>query len=145
MGCDIHVFLEKQTNDGWVHIPDLPKEKRKVVDDKGHIIAQWEATTCENRNYMRFVALAGVRGKGPVAKGLPPDISAGVNRSYEIWVPDGHNHTWYPLEEAARIFKDTEYNQLSGTAEMFPAYHYFGVRPEEMLEANYRVILWFDN
>ena len=71
MGCDIHEYVEIR-----------PKEK------SDH---EWELyiTPCLHRNYLMFGVFAGVRGESvPVIepKGIPKDISFGVEKDYVIFV-----------------------------------------------------------
>jgi hypothetical protein len=84
MGCDIHTFAERRTEDGWV-----------VVDG-------WEPF--RNRNYSVFGFLAGVRNYSevpPIAqpRGLPADASDRVKRSHDDWGFDGHSASWLSIDE----------------------------------------------
>lgn len=85
MGCDIHLFVEKQVAPGeWVDI--TTKE-----DDPG-------------RSYLLFACLAGVRnrtGVTPIAdpRGIPANASDAVREHAEAWFPDLHNESWLTLAE----------------------------------------------
>ena len=89
MGCDIHTAVEKydEDSDTWFMIPV------EIYQD------------IERRNYEFFAALAGVRGKGPEAKGLPDDISLGSQWIVHGWGTDGHSHTWEMLDDFLEIYK----------------------------------------
>lgn len=73
MGCDIHCYIEfkEPGNNGW---------------------NPFGGKTYVGRNYAMFAALAGVRGDGPPAKGLPEDIAyeaQGDNRLFITEDGDG--------------------------------------------------------
>ena len=128
MGCDIHVFLEKKVNNNWLFITNFKRN---------------QAT--EGRNYERFAALAGVRGEGPAARGLPVNVSESVK-----YLTDGldyHSHSWLNLKIAAAIFLATAHEELTEYKQKHPEDHFFGVDigPAYGDAADYRVIFCFDN
>ena len=151
MGCDIHLVLEKRDGGKWVGVDTFTSHHRSrpTRDD---IMDGFSSPTARSRNYDRFAALAGVRGDGPEARGLPPDLSDTTALLASEWGDDGHSHSWLPLNEAARIFLETEWvppgKELSESIKKYPEEHYFNV---DRLEAgggdddNYRVVFWFDN
>lgn len=118
MGCDIHGWVEKKTDKGWVGIAELKDGER---------------------NYGRFTMLAGVRGDGPDPLGIPDDASQTTEHFIEEWGDDGHSHSFIPLTEAAQIFAATAFNSASKD----PIYDHFGVDGDG--EQNYRLVFWFDN
>jgi hypothetical protein len=92
MGCDIHLYVERQGSDGaWSPVED----------------------PFDTRNYRLFAALAGVRnGVGfagcdlgdpiePIAdrRGLPDDVSESVKAASDEWDIDGHSHSWLTAGE----------------------------------------------
>ena len=100
------------------------------------------------RNYARFAALAGVRGDGPAARGLPDDASDTAR-----WLFDAGGYdspSWLPLDEATRIFAMTDARGLFGSGDV-PEFGthgggndaYFGVNSGEGPE--FRLVFWFDS
>ena len=123
MGCDIHGWVERKVGDKWVAERELP-----------------DAAT--NRNYERFAALAGVRGDGPEARGLPTDISDTARMHANDWGVDGHSHSWLPVADALPIFLETA-RGLTDWAQRYPSEEFFGVDIDERHE--WRIVFWFDN
>ena len=128
MGTDIHGVVEKKVRldgvDKWVAVNILR------YDDKA-----------TDRNYERFAKLAGVRGEGPAPKGLPVDISESTRVIYDEEC--GHSASWLPLEDAVKIFNDTERRADEDTGKSFTAYDYFGLWSYE--GKLYRLVFWFDS
>lgn len=141
MGCDIHMVLEVKDAERpghWVGIDAFKGHESRL--DKG-----WCSPAATSRNYERFSALAGVRGEGQKARGLPADISETAAYLVRDWGVDGHSHSWLPLVEAAEIFLATEWPsrpEPNSYASKAPCSYYFGAEGE--LE-NYRLVFWFDN
>jgi hypothetical protein len=100
MGCDIHLFVEKKTDAGWINIESPDTEQYKWG------WAGW-------RNYNAFAILADVRnGHGfagsdtgdalvPISmpRGLPRDMSEEASDDREMWGQDGHSGSWLYLQE----------------------------------------------
>ncbi len=136
MGCDIHGVVERKHNGKWVAC--------KVLQ---------HPDPARDRNYERFAALAGVRGKGPEPKGFPDDASETACMLRDDWGRDGHSHSWLPIAEAAAIFAATQWwapNQKPDAfpskewVEKYPSCHYFDV--DSVPDGNeYRLVFWFDN
>lgn len=120
MGADIHGWVEKRIGDRFVAV-------RELYGDG------------ELRNYERFAKLAGVRGDGPVPRGLPPDISETVAYHAKNWEMDGHSFSWLPLDEAFEIFKST----ATPTPYERGYWDFFHIERHE--EPNSRLVFWFDN
>lgn len=154
MSCDIHMVLEKQHTDGrWVGVNDFPHLNEKAFEFGGAppIRIFWHA---RNRNYSLFARLAGVRGEGPSPKGEPDGISDLARMRLDEWDGDAHSVTWYPLKEALTIFNnihederkvDIVTDQLLGTKQNDSAAYWFGLDKYELQEAEYRLVIWFDN
>lgn len=144
MGCDIHILVEKKHPDGWA----LYKNLNDVVHDNDGS-SHW--SLARQRNYHRFARIAGVRGDGPEALGLPSDISRSARLLYEQWESDAHTPSHMPLDIAADIFLETEYeNVRDGWSEYMrddPAETYFGIYSDEAddLGETFRIVFWFDN
>lgn len=126
MGCDIHGWIEKKVDNKWVAVSEL-KDR--------------------NRNYGLFADLAGVRGDGPDAKGLPSDVSETVKYWVDKWGPDAHDHSWLPLDEAYRIFRKHGGNgyylwDMCG----LDIYPYCPTCKQPTPHGDiYRLVFWFDN
>jgi len=168
MGADIHLVLERKHKGRWIGLHAFDSK----IFDATSVTGYHFFHACE-RNYVRFAALAGVRSHGPAPKGYPADISDLAQMMIEQWDSDGHSHTWYYLDEAARIFKETERGEVktkdelsravAAVAEGYDVYmrrmsHYFGVEwhvedstnEERLAKAKelaneHRLIIWFDN
>ena len=127
MGCDIHICVEKKHNGKWVMV--------NRIDGRARM-----------RNYERFAALAGARGKGPAARGLPEDIPESAQMFVDEWEGDGHNHSWYPVKEMADIMVSTNDEVLSDFDKEFPLYYFFKIesRGKPNYHEDYRAIFFFD-
>ena len=129
MSTDIHGWVEAKIGDKWVAITELYSD---------------------GRNYERFAALAGVRGEGPEPKGIPNDISDTVKYCIDTWGCAGHSHTWFPIEEAAKIFLNTRERSSDNDYEN-PIEALFNI-DVDTLKQNFgvslddiRLVIWFDN
>jgi hypothetical protein len=104
----------------------------------------WSCSIAVGRNYRRFAALAGVRGDGPDAKGVPADVSDTAQFFIDRWEGDGHSHSWLEITEAAKIFADTESLNTKFATEN-PESYFFNVDEPDLSERAYRIVFWFDN
>ena len=82
MGCDIHLFVEVKTENGW----------------------ELYSSPNIQRNYSLFAKLANVRNYGNIVpisepKGLPEDVSFLVRKEREDFDTDGHSDSWIGIEE----------------------------------------------
>lgn len=138
MGCDIHLVVERLHKGKWVAVDTFNGHESGY--GKG-----WTSPIARSRNYDRFARLAGVRGEGPEARGLPENASDTTKALCEKWGQDGHSHSWLTLEEAAKIWLETErYNDIGDFAKKYPGSFYFGIDPECDPEPH-RIVFWFDN
>jgi len=134
MGCDIHGVIERKWKDKWVAVRTLDHWH----DYKGKFVTP----SAKERNYERFAALAGVRGDGPEARGLPDDASETALMRFET--EGDHTPSWLPLKEAAEIFKATDrYLSEQPEEHWSPAYYFFGIEAENL--DDYRLVFWFDS
>lgn len=144
MGCDIHGVVERRSGDKWVGVRVLGFVHRSGQADEPY---GFVGDVARSRNYRRFAALAGVRGHGPEARGVPPDISDTSKLLIDQWGGDGHSHSWLPLSEAIAIFASTEYwpeNVKEGDwPRADPASLFFDVESDKVEE--HRLVFWFDN
>jgi hypothetical protein len=134
MGCDIHMVLERKVEGvGWVGIHNFPYYRMH------------KGASCFPpalvRNYERFAALAGVRGDGPAPRGIPEDVSTLSRDEIDRWGPDGHSHSWLPIDAAAQIFLCTA-GESDEFANKYPSNHFFDVDSEQ---GAHRIVFWFDN
>jgi hypothetical protein len=141
MGCDIHAFVEVNVpKKGWVMVHAV-----NYRFSGGDNLA--------SRNYQRFAALAGVRGEGPQAKGVPKNASDGYKWHVEKWGIDGHSHSYLSAREAANIAHETRYGKDTERADAFERYnqrdlieHYCDVTVWDEKDIDkYRVVFFFDN
>lgn len=111
MGCDIHMFVEHKTND-----EDWKIHKGHICEDRQtedmFLLREVSAT---GRSYALFAELAGVRGHGPQAKGLPADVSKEIIDTVDDWGVDGHSHSWITLEAFQRILSRLGYEDTDRT------------------------------
>lgn len=148
MGCDIHYVVEQKQADGiWLGIfaTDTPIRLPYGLRQQ---IPLWRM---KNRDYAFFAALAGVRGDGPGAIGLPPDVSHATRVYVELRDGDGHSHSHCSLYIfvlkhmlAIGMLPQMATHKLTG-AGADPVMEY--VDPEHNLGNwdDYRVCFWFDN
>ena len=123
MGADIHALVERKIGEKWIMINRCKGEAMR-------------------RNYVRFAALADVRGDGPSPKGLPEDLSDSGKLYAEEWDGDAHSHSFLNLDEAAKIFLATD--PPSGDwGKKYPCAYYFDIEDENAKE--HRLVFWFDN
>jgi hypothetical protein len=109
MGCDIHVYTEKQNSQGhWVNSDNWrPNEYYSPYDPDYQNESRWEhQSVYHGRNYRMFSALAGVRGGSwsdepqfDEPRGLPDDVSDLVRSESDRWDCDGHSHSYATLAE----------------------------------------------
>ena len=126
MGCDIHMIVEKRTDNGWF----------------GIFTPTWKAGKACERSYVAFARLAGVRGAGPEPRGIPEDVSQLSQFWIDDWDTDGHHHSWIALDEAVALFKEIKTDE-----KFLDDYSLFGVETETLggHPSDYRLIYWIDN
>lgn len=117
MGCDIHLYKEKQVDGQWV-TADVWEEYDYGDDDKG-IEVSWD-NRYTGRNYNLFGLLSkGVRRDLPFGfaqRGMPYNSCKEIAEMSEKWEADGHSHNYLYLHELKdmREFLKTEMIQISG-------------------------------
>lgn len=117
MGCDIHLYKEKQVDGQWV-TADVWEEYDYGDDDKG-IEVSWD-NRYTGRNYNLFGLLSkGVRRDLPFGfaqRGMPYNACKEIAENSEKWEGDGHSHNYLYLHELKdmREFLKTEMIQISG-------------------------------
>lgn len=156
MGTDIHIVVERKWEGRWVGVrTDQGFYRGGFLGDSG---PNWASPAVGNRNYAFFARLAGVRGDGPEALGLPDDASDLTLMRWSEWESDGHSCSYLPLKEFADRWcagdkeflakraverlrgEDNSYTQLLNRASIgaFDPYGYMDVE-------DFRVVFWFDN
>jgi len=106
MGCDIHIAVQKKTDNGYVTVraegiwwePSMPQEDRYTIE----VIDQ-------DRDYALFGILSGVRNHrmprmGAAVSGLPDDVGADIQEEAEA--DDYHSHTWLEVADLERVHAD---------------------------------------
>lgn len=100
MGCDIHLYKEKQVGGKWVAADEWTPYD--YGDDEKGIEVDWKKRFTD-RNYELFGLLCrGVRSEHPLsfaARGLPFDACEEVSQCAERWSSDGHNHSYLYIHE----------------------------------------------
>lgn len=153
MGCDIHVYLEKFNGEAWEHIPH-----------------DFDCDGIQNRDYRVFGFLAGdgprnYSGTIPIAKqrGLPVNLSRGVQIEADGWRWDAHSYSWLTLSELTsfdyeRMTEDRRCTQGNDggctcdpgqgeemTYRQFLGEHFFKAIEELRQLGAERIVFWFDN
>lgn len=105
MGCDIHMFIEtKEPGGEWVPDPHHIWEYEDY--GPGEEYKSLREVSAVGRWYGVFAKLAGVRGVGPLDKGLPVDVSKDLLEAHgPINHTDNHSASWYPLEDFRKIIE----------------------------------------
>jgi hypothetical protein len=143
MGTDIHCVVEEQVSPGrWVAI--------HIIQNYTDIWGKRVEPGALARNYRRFDALARVRGgEGLEPRGMPPDASDSTLRAFENF--EGHHVSWLPLDQATRIFAETDFDLphkvrahlLSDETDTGRNWHFFS---EEFGDGDdFRLVFWFES
>jgi hypothetical protein len=165
MGADIHIYAERRLKDGtWATCKTYQAESATAFEDpeRGASAYPMMFYRVGGRDYNFFAALAGVRGEGPIAKGMPDDAAPLTMEHWHSWYSDAHSHSWYSAREFVPIFmahwlREEERAQLvadslaghpiSLTTKVLT--HYLGidvpyVNDQPDVDA-IRFVFWFDN
>lgn len=141
MGCDIHMVVEERIAPGW-WTPVRMMYCFNSIYKTEHGTRFASPIAC-SRNYERFAALAGVRGDGPEASGLPSDVNPATRHFLEHHGGD-HSASWLPLAEALKRFVATEYyDDLADHEKKHPASFYFFL--DDVNLEKYRLVFNFDS
>ncbi|HGM6983979.1 TPA: hypothetical protein ACKQD1_004992 [Serratia marcescens] len=117
MGCDIHLYREKQVNGQWV-TADVWEEDDDYEGGTYSEVAWQNRFT--DRNYKLFGLLSkGVRAEYPFSfepRGLPFNACNEVKACSDRWDCDGHSHSYLYLHELKdmREFVKTATLKVSG-------------------------------
>lgn len=147
MGCDIHCFVEARIKNVKAVEENLPPGGLRDLNFFGrwHYVGSIDI----NRNYGLFAALAGVRGSGPAAKGLPADLSDWVRVCAAV-DNDCHSHSWATFEAFRTACQDNGASLWQESRERLEAFFEYGVFRSEGVEGRedlceFRIVFWFDN
>jgi hypothetical protein len=155
MGCDIHIYAEIKTGDGWEKVgaifpnPYFDITRPSITDDDGYVWnAKLEDEPYSGRNYDLFALLADVRNYDEIdpidyPRGLPDDVSDKIAEISNDYGADGHSHSWYLLSELIEYAKDNLH-----VAKELDDFFENTIENLKKLSDNpddVRVIFWFDN
>lgn len=159
MGCDIHVFAEKNVGG---------------IFEKIEMPYGW----FDSRSYGRFGFLANVRNYSgvvpfgqtevpekykPIGRGIPADVSDDVKSEFDDWETDAHSESWLSLEELLafdyeQVMEDrrvTRNNDGGCTCEPgegrkmtyreFLGPNFFDELQQAKSKGADRIVFWFDN
>lgn len=111
MGCDIHIYSESLIDNNWVM-----QEKIADVNEGYSSDPFYDTVDDENlflgRNYFLFGILAGVRSWDDAdfdVKGLPDDLSHGINLLYKQWGNNAHTPSYITLQELKEWLDKEQY------------------------------------
>lgn len=152
MGCDIHIFPEYQVDGGaWQSHPDISIEVEGKGTPDEYTYISYDSGVY--RDYELFAALAGVRGRGPAAKGIPTSISPLVAQVLEQWDCDAHSHSFMSLKAFQKILEKNNYE--TEDMEMFKSCERLTMELSQIdqilldcskgSEIKWRVVFFFDN
>lgn len=123
MGCDIHLYTEKETvingKKKWVNIDNWKlnpyyEEGNNDGETKYRIFSAYR-----NRDYTLFAILADVRNGNnniPISqpKGLPEDVSDVTKAESDFWDSDGHSHSFFTMQELYSYYENNKLVNHSG-------------------------------
>lgn len=172
MGCDIHMFVEyRKVGDIGQWEADERQQAEHDYGDNGEI-EYTHYGDCDQigRDYKLFGFLAGVRGGMSSCifdpRGMPEDASDYVKAACEKWGVDGHSHHYLTFTELYRVIDEYRASEVEearqdkqDTSEAKRVYQNLldyieegrakrkHLCPEGLfdLEADARVVFWFDN
>lgn len=127
MGCNMHLYVEKQANGAWQSADQWSPNKYADEEGEPPLSLEYEDRFYSGRNYNLFAILAEVRnGRGfagvrtgdgfvPISepRGLPDDVSEQVKAESDRWSGDGHSHSWFTVAELL-AYNWTQTTKLSG-------------------------------
>lgn len=116
MGCDIHSFVEGKKNGIWDQVSWKSTEEYNEgpFDDRCYGIFSF-LTGGEIRNY------SGIESPF-TPKGVPLDVSEGIQNEIEEWDSDGHTHSWLSIEELTNFNYNIEIEDRRYTEQVSPNY-----------------------
>lgn len=150
MGADIHFVIESldEEQNLWVGI-----YATETLIERIQFLTKTPLRTLSERDYSFFANLAGVRGAGPKANGLPNDASQLTLTERGYWDTDGHSEGHCSLYDfiGAKLKNEDRVPKAVAwrLANKDPVLMFLGVPPEDAYELArvkmLRVCFWFDN
>jgi len=133
MGCDIHIFIEREVGDTWIPLRKYDAFYAKHPEWGYEIFSLdgWYS----GRNYELFGILAAVRREPEniidVPRGLPADCSEGVKERSDEWGTDAHSHSHFTLAELVAFDWTSNKIQMEGVvgSKAAKAYKNKGIPP----------------
>jgi hypothetical protein len=98
MGCDIHLCAEVRRSGKW-------ERAEPLIEDRSHEPTMVREQFYNDRNYILFTVLAGVRDNNQAIqtisspRGVPHDVSSEWKEQVDSWAGDGHSHSWLSFRE----------------------------------------------
>lgn len=139
MGCDIHIWAERKTANGY----------EALVDEEfseGNAPFNW-------RSYGLFGLLADVRNYSnvpPIAeiRGWPTDASQAAQANYDAWYCDAHSPSWLTIEDIENVdydatFYDERDDRLTTIRDFLWAGFFDDIAKLKAINAD-RVVFFFD-
>lgn len=111
MGCDIHLYKEKQVGGVWVAADEWKPDEY----EPGRMEVPWKERFT-GRNYQLFGLLSkGVRATHPFSfaeRGVPYNACAEYKAEVERYGVDGHSHSYLYLHELKDLMADLEAQKI---------------------------------
>lgn len=154
MGCDIHIYAEKQNEDGtWESLDTWGNHY-----DEDYESVKYDDAIYHGRNYALFATLvSGVRGEYSFSfeeKGLPDDVCEKVQAESDRWDCDAHSHSWLTCQEleefVMKFVINPDRNGIEDAAWIIDPINEIIANlkssgPEGADSSTLRVVFWFDN
>lgn len=159
MGCDIHVILEKKTDEKYNSWERVSLYHVSPYTNRLEIVEPYN-----DRDYELFSLLAGVRGyHEPLVslRGVPENLSSETEMELAWWDSEYHSLTWYDLNELYLyriIYQEKDYDKeeeeenrvyraFINFVNLIEAYLDFAQESTwgDIAPNKYRVIIWFDS
>ena len=103
MGCDIHMYVERKTDNGWFNcdyfVPNVNYKVGMCESEKWSRVPIYD-----DRSYSLFATLANVRNYGNTPyisepKGVPDDTCDYIKNECDKFYFDDHSHSYLTLQE----------------------------------------------
>lgn len=151
MGCDIHIFYEKNVDGKWVAAEDVQPIRE---EDLGYPFGIEYIYPFDWRCYSMFSWLCeGVRdycGTPSISRprGLPNEASDEVVKEAKEMEHDRHSESWLQVDELINYEFKERYKERNGemvTPEEFFGPYFFASIDELNRSDCERIVFWFDN
>jgi hypothetical protein len=115
VGCDIHLYSETKTKNGWEINEKCYWSYWNDFSDEYHLECDYDDHIYSGSNYALFGLLAGVRSQHELEfepMGFPRDASIQMNRLYKQWDGDAHTPSYLTSKELLDKIKELKENGL---------------------------------